>query len=170
MSRQIPAAPLTATAFAPFGEVLEAAGAADMLINDGLCERFHDRATLAAEEPQGRLGISLFRSRLCTLPCRVALLERHPLGSQAFLPMDAARFLVIVAPDAGGAPGAPQAFLAKAGQGINFRRGTWHAPLSPLSGSGLFAVVDRIGPGNNLEEHPLAEPFHVTVDAAPWDD
>lgn len=161
--RELGTEPLTAWAFAPFGEVLEAAGDPEMLINNGLCERFDDRAMLSAAGAEGRLGISIFRSRLCALPYRFDLLERHPLGSQAFLPMDAARLLVIVAPDEGDRPGVPRVFLAGPGQGVNYRRGTWHGVLAPLSGNGLFAVVDRIGPGCNLEEHRLPAPVTVAA-------
>ena len=80
------------------------------------------------------------------------MMERHPEGSQAFIPMSMDPFLVIVAPDQGGAPGLPRAFLTEAGQAINFHRGTWHGVLTPLVAPGLFSVVDRIGDGANLEE------------------
>ena len=151
MTREIVIAPLTAQAFAPFGEVLEATGTPDKLINQGLCGRFHDRATLDILE--GRAGISLFRSETRALPYRIEMVERHPLGSQAFLPMSFDPFLVIVAPDMGGAPGTPQAFRSTAGQGINIARNIWHGVLTPLHAPGLFAVIDRIGEGANLEEH-----------------
>lgn len=157
--RTVRAEPLTADAFAPFGEVIEAAGPPDRLINEGLCGRWHDLARIDIAD--GRAGISLFRSELRALPYSLSLLERHPLGSQAFLPMSQDPFLVIVAPDAGGAPGTPRAFLTEAGQGVNYARGVWHGVLTPLSGPGLFAVVDRIGPGANLEEHRLSEPWRI---------
>ena len=147
---ELRAAPLSAAAFAPFGEVLEAAGPPDRLINAGLCGRFHDRARL--DFGDGRAGISIFRAEARALPYRFDLVERHPEGSQAFLPMTADPFLVIVAPDEGGRPGAPLAFLTAPGQGVNYRRGTWHGVLTPLAAPGLFAVVDRIGAGANLEE------------------
>ncbi len=150
--RRLIAAPLTADAFAPFGDVLEAVGSPDRLINAGLCERFHDRARLDFG-PDGRAGLSIFRAVPRSLPYRFDLLERHPDGSQAFLPLSADPFLVIVAPDAGGMPGAPRAFLSAPGQGVNLLRGTWHGVLTPLAAPGLFAVLDRIGPGANLQEH-----------------
>ncbi len=90
------------------------------------------------------------------------MMERHPLGSQAFLPMSLQPFLVIVAPDAGGRPGAPVAFLTGPGQGVNYHRGTWHGVLTPLHAPGLFAVVDRIGEGSNLEEYWFEEPYEIT--------
>ena len=109
----------------------------------------------------GQAGISLFKAELRALPYEFSLLERHPDGSQAFLPMSMDPFLVVVAPDAGGVPGAPLAFLTKPGQGVNFHRGTWHGVLTPLTGPGLFAVVDRIGAGANLEEHVSDTPWCV---------
>lgn len=151
--------PLTSASFAFFGQVLEASGAPDRLINAGLCGRFHDRAML--DFADGRAGISLFDARPRALPYAFDLLERHPDGSQAFLPMHREEWLVIVAPDAGGMPGAPRAFLAAPGQGVNLARGTWHGVLTPLHAPGLFAVVDRIGEGENLEEHRAAEPWTV---------
>lgn len=159
MAGDIPIHPLTAEAFAPFGEVLEAAGAPDRIINQGLCGRFHDRAVL--DFGDGRAGISLFRAEPRTLPLVLEMVERHPEGSQAFLPMTADPFLVVVAPDAGGAPGSPRAFRSAPGQGVNYRRGTWHGVLTPLSAPGLFAVVDRIGPGANLEEHWFPAPYRI---------
>ncbi len=160
MNRTIATEPLTGWAFAPFGDVIEAAGAPDMVINEGMAERFHDRARLDFG-PDGRAGISVFRARPRALPYRLTLMERHPLGSQAFIPMQAAPFLVIVAPDEDGAPGQPRAFLTRPGQGVNFLRATWHGVLTPLSEPALFAVIDRIGPGNNLQEVQIERPYTV---------
>lgn len=160
MTREIFTEALTVEAFAPFGDVLDTSGAPDKLINAGLCGRFHDRATLDFGEG-GRAGISLFKAQARSLPYTLDLLERHPEGSQAFLPMTAAPFLVIVAPDVEGAPGRPQAFLTNPYQGVNFHRGTWHGVLTPLAEPGLFAVVDRIAKTPNLDEHPLDPPYVV---------
>ena len=159
MSREIAAEPLTAEAFAPFGDVLEAAGAPDRIINRGRCGRWHDLARLDFSE--GRAGISLFEAEARSLPLRLEMMERHPLGAQAFLPMSADPFLVVVAPDAGGAPGRPRAFLTDGAQGVNYLRGTWHGVLTPLVAPGRFAVVDRIGEGGNLEEHWFEAPWVV---------
>ncbi len=151
MSREITIEPLTAEAFAPFGDVLEVSGDPDKLINQGLCGRYHDRAQL--DFADGRAGISLFNAEKRELPLTLDMVERHPEGSQAFVPMTLESFLVVVAPDADGVPGIPRAFRTAPGQAINFHRGTWHGVLTPLSEPGLFAVVDRIGNGANLEEH-----------------
>lgn len=151
--------PLTPDAFAPFGDVLEAAGAPDRLINLGKCGRFHDRAKLDFG-PDGRAGISIFDAEPRDLPYRLDLVERHPEGSQAFIPMHSRDWLVIVA-EAGDTPGAIHAFLAGHGQGVNFHRGTWHGVLTPLHAPGLFAVVDRIGATPNLQEYPLPEPVLI---------
>ena len=153
--------PLTAAAFAPFGEVLEIAGPPDKIINQGKCGRYHDLAGMDFSD--GRAGISLFQAELRGLPYLLDLLERHPLGSQAFIPMSQSRFLITVAEDAGGVPGAPRAFIARAGQGVNLRRNVWHGVLCPLDGSGLYAVIDRIGEGNNLEEYWLPQPIEITA-------
>ena len=154
--------PLTVEAFAPYGEVLDTAGAPDKLINQGLCGRYHDRATLDFTQ-EGSAGISLFKAELRALPYTLDMMERHPLGSQAFLPMSMDAFLVIVAPDDAGKPGTPRAFRTAEGQGINFHRNSWHGVLTPLAGPGLFAVIDRIGGEENLQEHWFGTPY--TIDA-----
>ena len=152
----IRAEPLTPEAFAPFGDVLEAEGAPDRIINQGLCGRFHDRARL--DFGGGRAGISVFEAEPRSLPYRLDLVERHPLGSQAFLPMSLDPFLVIVAEGQEATPGRIRAFLTAPGQGVNLLRNCWHGVLTPLHAPGLFAVVDRIGDGANLEEFRFPEP------------
>lgn len=154
--RTIRPAPLTSEAFAPFGDVLDATGA-HRLINAGLCRRHHDRAALDFG-PEGRAGISIFLAEPRALPYSFDLIERHPDGSQAFLPMTEHPFLVIVAP---GPDADPLAFLTDGSQGINLHRGTWHGVLTPLSAPGRFAVVDRIGGTPNLEEHRYSETWTV---------
>ena len=143
--------PLTAAAFARFGDVLEIAGAPDRLINQGLCGRYHDRARL--DFADGRAGISLFDAAPRALPCRLEMVERHPLGSQCFIPLNGVPFLVTVAEDAGGRPVNIRAFLTAPGQSVNLLRGIWHGVLAPIGARGHYAVVDRIGEGANLEEH-----------------
>ena len=157
--RDIVCQPLTAVAFAPFGDVLEARGAPDKIINGGKCGRYHDLARLDFG-PGGRGGISLFDAEPRELPYTLDLLERHPDGSQAFLPMTEHPFLVIVSESA---HSRPLAFLTAPGQGINLHRGTWHGVLTPLHAPGLFAVMDRIGETANLEEHRLDQPWRVVA-------
>ncbi|MEM1352074.1 MAG: ureidoglycolate lyase [Pseudomonadota bacterium] len=151
--------PLTSEAFAPFGDVLEAKGPPDMRINQDLCGRFHDRAKIDIAD--GRTGISIFKSDARRYPVELNMVERHPMGSQAFLPMTADPFLVVVAKDINGAPDVPQVFLSAAGQGVNYHRNVWHGVLTPLSEPGLFAVIDRIGAGRNLEEHWFDAPYEI---------
>ncbi len=153
-------APLTADAFAPFGDVLEVAGDPDKIINQGLCGRYHDRAQLDFSD--GKAGISLFNAQARSLPFTLDMMERHPDGSQAFIPMTHTAFVVIVAPDDGGKPGQPRAFLTNPGQAVNYHRATWHGVLTPISAPGLFAVVDRIGSGANLQEHWFDTPYEIT--------
>ena len=161
MQTMITARPLTSQDFAPYGDVLEATGQADKIINQGFCGRWHDRARLDLG-PEGRAGISIFKAEPRALPYQLDLLERHPEGSQAFIPMSMTEWLVIVADDDAGQPGRISAFIAAPGQGINLHRGTWHGVLTPLHAPGLFAVIDRIGLTPNLEEFPLAVPRTIT--------
>ena len=161
MSRTLSPEPLTAQAFASFGDVLEASGAADKIINEGRCGRYHDLAALDFDT--GRAGISLFKAEARHFPIPLTMVERHPMGSQAFLPMSQDPFLVIVAPDASGTPGTPRVFLSTAGQGVNYHRNIWHGVLTPLHAPGLFAVVDRIGEGANLQEYWFETPYTITA-------
>ena len=157
--KRIQIEPITADAFAPFGDVLDCAGDADKIINQGLCGRFHDRADM--DFTDGKVGISLFNAQPRSLPYTLDMMERHPDGSQAFIPMTEHPFLVIIATDDDGKPDAPRAFVTKSGQAINFHRNIWHGVCTPLAAPGLFAVVDRIGSGDNLQEHWFDDPFII---------
>jgi ureidoglycolate lyase len=159
MSQRIKTEVLTAVAFAPYGDVLDASGLPDKIINQGKCGRHHDQAVL--DFSSGRAGISIFKGEKETLPITLEMVERHPDGSQAFVPMSADPFLVVVAADNDGMPSNPKAFLTQSGQAINFHRNTWHGVLTPLSDPGLFAVIDRIGDGDNLEEHWFTQPYII---------
>jgi ureidoglycolate lyase len=157
MTRTIQTEPLTATAFAPFGDVLDATGPFK-LINDGQCRRHHDRARL--DFTTARPGISIFHAEPRSLPYTLTLIERHPLGSQAFIPMTQNPFLIITAPDP---HTKPRAFLTNGAQGINLHRGTWHGVLTPLHAPGLFAVIDRIADDVNLQEHHFETPWLISA-------
>ncbi|MEP3329885.1 ureidoglycolate lyase [Sedimentitalea sp.] len=159
MSRDIIVQPITAEAFAPFGDLMDCAGEPDKVINQGQCGRYHNRATLDFSD--GRAGISLFNANPRELPLVLDMVERHPDGSQAFVPMAHVPFLVVVAPDEAGKPGTPLAFRTAPGQAINYHKGTWHGVLTPLRAPGLFAVVDRIGSGENLEEHWFSQSYRI---------
>lgn len=154
--------PLTAEAFAPFGDVITLKPEADKIINQGMCGRHHDLAEM--DFADGRAGISLFNAEPRSLPYTLDMVERHPDGSQAFIPMTEHAFLVIVAKDLGGKPDTPEAFQTQPGQAINFHRNTWHGVLTPLAAPGLFAVVDRIGDGANLEEFWFDTAYQVVAD------
>ena len=156
--------PLSATAFHPFGDVIEASDSARHFpINDGYAERYHDLARIEVAGNGGHALLNIFRARPRSLPFQLELLERHPLGSQAFMPLTPLTYLVVVA------PAAPEpvlsnvrCFLAAAGQGVNYARGTWHHPLIALHASCDFLVVDRGGPADganretNCDVHSLA--------------
>ena len=159
MTQTIHIEPLSEQAFRPFGDVIETSGAPSMMINQGMCERYHDIPSLDFQN--GRAGISLFHGQPYDLPLKLALMERHPLGSQAFIPMSPDPFLVIVAEDQNG-PHNIRAFLTNGTQGVNYARNIWHGVLTPLNGPRLFAVIDRIGDGNNLEEHHFDTPPTIT--------
>lgn len=162
MSLTIRTQPLTRADFAPFGDVLDAGGEADKIINQGKCGRFHDRARL--DFFRGHAGISIFNAEARSLPYTLDMMERHPQGSQAFIPMHSNPYLVVVATDNQGTPGRIHAFVAGPGQGVNYHRNTWHGVLTPLMPPGLFAVVDRIGAGNNLQEFWFETPHIVVSD------
>jgi len=161
-TRTLALEPLTAEAFALWGDVIAAAGAS-FPINGGMCDRFHDQARMEFTGEGARAGISVGRGKPYPLPHRFDLVERHPLGSQAFVPMTEDPFLVIVAPDEGGRPGAPRAFITAPGEGVNYLRGVWHGVLTPLGRAAPFLIVDRIGPGVNLEEYRYDAEWQVVA-------
>ena len=145
--------PLTEEAFSSFGEVIDLAKADNFEINNGMCTRFNDLATVELGGKDARPLVNIFRGKPYELPLNLKMVERHPLGSQAFIPMAKRPFLVIVAPDQDGVPGTPQAFLTRPSQGINIGQNVWHGVLTTLGEISDFVVVDRGGRGNNLEEH-----------------
>lgn len=159
--RRIAVEPLTPAAFAPFGDVISARGAPSFAFNGGMARRFHDLARTEALGEGARVGVSIGIGQPYALPLELALVERHPLGSQAFVPLSPDPFLVIVAPDEDGAPGRPRAFRTAPGEGVNYLRDVWHGVLTPLGREAAFLIVDRIGPGANLEEHRYAAPWLV---------
>lgn len=163
MARTIRIEPLEKEAFAPFGQVLTTEGAHHFPINNGKTERFHDLANVEIGGENGRTLISIFRGQPYALPLRLSLVERHPLGSQAFMPLHGRPFLVTVCPDDNGRPGTPRAFLTQPGVGINIARNVWHGVLTALEEEGDFLVVDRGGDGVNLEEFTFDEPYTVTL-------
>ena len=163
--RTIMPQPLTAAAFAPFGEVIAAGDAREALvINRGHTLRFHDLARIDVATGGGRPAVSIFRGEPLT-PCILKLFECHPLGSQAFVPLGRQDYLVAVAPAGPFAPTAVRIFRAAAGQGVNYARGVWHHFLLPLRGSSDFLVIDREGAGDNLMEVALPEVDWIAVTA-----
>lgn len=153
--------PLTREAFAPFGDVIEMEGAANFPINAGKCTRFHDLAKIETTGEKARPMISLLRGEPYPLPLTLTMVERHPLGTQAFIPLTDNAFLVVVAEETADGPGEPLAFRTAPGQGVNIGRNVWHGILTPLDAVSDFAVVDRGGEGVNLEEHFYKTPFLV---------
>lgn len=159
--------PLTHAAFAAFGDVIEASDSArHFTINAGNTERFHDLAGIDAG-PNGRVIVSIFRGQPRAMPFRVEMMERHPLGSQAFIPLSGRSYLVVVA-RVGDAPGVEdlRAFLASAGQGVNYAPGVWHHPLLALGEVSDFLVIDRDGPDHNCDEVRLDVPVLIDVHAS----
>ncbi|MBL6604858.1 MAG: ureidoglycolate lyase [Alphaproteobacteria bacterium] len=148
---RLQAKPFDAQIFAQFGDVICARQMPDKMINQGKCARYHNLAKLDFVG-DGRAGISLFDAEPRALPYRLEMMERHPLGSQAFLPLHEHPFLVVVAEDDNGQPSNVQAFITPPSVGVNYHCNIWHGVLTPLEAPGLFAVVDRIGNDKNLEE------------------
>lgn len=159
------AQPLTAEAFAEFGEVIASAGHTPLLINDGMTERFHALARVDTGGSEGHALINLFHARPYALPLQLSSMERHPLGSQAFMPLDAQPFVVVVAP-AGEQLRTEdlRAFVTNGQQGVNFRRGVWHHSLIALDAPARFLVVDRGGPGDNCDVLPIGDGSGVVLE------
>lgn len=151
---QLQLEPLRADTFAPFGDVITTDGAENYQINGGRCTRFHDLAKIDAASEGGRPLINIFRCTAWPMPLQVKMLEKHTLGSQAFIPMGDIRFLAIVAP-----PGdsvqrdSVRAFVSDGHRGVNYHAGVWHHPLVALAAEADFLVVDRGGQSMDCIEH-----------------
>lgn len=158
--------PLTAEAFAPFGNVLDIADAEKRMINGGTTERFHALAMADTEALDGRTILSLFRGQPRSFPYSIDMMERHPLGSQAFFPLTQRDWIAVVAPDVNGRPGQPQAFLVPGHVGVQYARNVWHHPLIAVGAPSDFLVMDREGGGTNLEEASYAVAYLIADPAA----
>ncbi len=155
--------PLTQSAFAPFGDVIELPGVDSYPINKGFTMRHHDLAHVDVATDGGNPLVSIFRFQPRSMPLRLDLMERHPLGSQAFYPLNDREWLVVV-----GEASDPldianlRAFKARGTQGLNYARNVWHHPLLVLAADSDFLVVDRGGPGENLEEREFQQAIFLT--------
>jgi ureidoglycolate lyase len=168
---ELPIDALTREAFSPFGDVIEIAGSAHFSTNRNTAERYHDLAKIDVCASGGRPLINLFRASPRALPFEVRTMERHPLGSQAFLPLNRRRYLIVVAAPGVLNPRGLRAFATRGWQGVNYARGVWHHGLLALEETGEFIVIDRGGEGPNLDEEALPEPVWLTekaVRGATW--
>ena len=153
---------LTREAFAPFGNVIEVhPDNTQLAINYGRTTRHHAVAEVATSGPDDRAILSIFRSEPVSLPFQLQVMERHPRGSQAFMPLSGAPYLVVVAPAGDFDAAGLRAFLASGSQGVNYHAGTWHHYSLAMERTSDFLVADRDGPGNNCDEINL-EP-HVML-------
>jgi len=154
MVREITVRPLNRTEFEPFGDIIEVDRDSEAItINDGYATRYHDLATVDVNEVDGRPLINIFRGRPRPLPLTIHMMERHPLASQAFMPLHNNQFVVVVAPPGDTLdPGYLSAFITNGRQGVNYARGVWHFPLLVLGGEQDFLIIDRGGDGDNCEE------------------
>ena len=148
--------PLTPQSFAPFGDVIEAGIGESFDINDGFTTRHH---ALALAQTDADVILSIFAGRL--RPLSVGMVECHPLGSQAFMPLNGQEWLAVVA--ATPEPAACRAFLCRGDQGVNYHSGIWHHPLLVLGAPQNFLVVDRQGEGENLQEVFFDQPLEIML-------
>lgn len=147
---------LTSERFAPYGDVIETTRSNATSMNAARFERFDDLCDISVAKG-GHLAMSIARCRTpTTLPLRVDTVERHPLGSQAFMPLQQGKMVIVVAPPGESVDASDlRAFVTNGRQGFNYHRGTWHMPLIAFAAGQEFLVVDRAGKGSNCEEYTL---------------
>jgi ureidoglycolate lyase len=153
--------PITTERFAPYGDVIHASTAAKAAMNDARFERFDDLAKVDVESAGGRTAISIARCKTpAVFPHRFDMVERHPHGSQAFIPLAPFSFIVVVAP-AGEAVDATDlcAFVTNGTQGVNYHKGVWHMPMIAMEVGQEFLIVDRAPSTDNCEEFILGDPL-----------
>ncbi len=154
--------PLTAEDFAPFGEVIETLASTETAMNAGRFQRFDELATVVSTPvPNMDPQIGIVRCASPTaLPHKFDLVERHPLSSQAFVPLTEFRFVLVVGlPDQDVDATSLVAFVTNGQQGINYHPGTWHLPLIAFEQGQQFLVVDFPAIDNNCDEFRFAEPI-----------
>ena len=146
---------ITKENFAKFGELITTDDIKPISINDGYAKRFDGIANLDTAKNNGKTTISIFSAIKRTFPMKIDMMEQHPLGSQAFIPMKETTFLSFVAPN-GEKPDLDkiEAFIIPPGLGVNYKTGTWHFPLIATEDMN-FLVVDRKGVGDNLKVQKL---------------
>ena len=155
-NKQIIPKTLTYENFAVFGDVIEVNdNAKNFSINDGFTQRYHDLAEVDVTQQNGRTLINIFRSTPLEQPVSIKMMERHPLSSQAFIPMGQQPFLVVVAPKGELDISKIEVFLASSNQGVNYHKGTWHHYCLALHQVSDFIVVDRGGAGDNCDSITL---------------
>jgi ureidoglycolate lyase len=159
--RTLTPVPLTKAAFAPFGDVVETDGASPIEINQGFARRCNALADIDVTTSGAAVNISLFDARPRPQPIEIRLMERHPLGTQLFMPLQDLPWLVVVCTDPRDLA-SYRAFTASGRQGVNYARNVWHHPLLVLGESERFIVVDRVGP-DNLEEVWLDQPLALMM-------
>lgn len=143
---------LTSQGFKAFGDVIEVSNANQhFIINEGFTERYHDLANIDVTEDNGRTLVNIFRATPLPQPITIKMMERHPLSSQAFMPLGQQPYLVIVAPAGEFTVDKLQVFKANANQGVNYHKGTWHHYCLALNQVSDFLVIDRGGKGDNCD-------------------
>ena len=141
--------------FKKFGDMITTSGIKPLEINDGYAKRFDGIANLNTKKGNGESTISIFSALKRSFPMKIDMMEKHPLGSQAFIPMKETVFLAFVAPE-GDKPDLNkiESFIVPNGIGVNYNAGVWHFPLIATEDMN-FLVVDRLGDGDNLVLHDL---------------
>ena len=141
---------ITKDNFSSFGDIISTKDVKPIDINEGYAKRFDDLADIDISNDEGKAIVSIFSALKRNFPMKIDMMEKHPLGSQAFIPMKETTFLVLVAPQ-GDKPDIKmiKTFIVPPGIGINYKPGIWHFPLISTVDMN-FLVVDRKGPGNNL--------------------
>ena len=142
--------PITKENFSKFGDMITTNDIKPLEINDGYAKRYDGIANLNTSKDSGETTICIFSALKRHFPIKIDMMEKHPLGSQAFVPMKETTFLVFVAPE-GNKPDLDkiEAFIVPPGIGVNYNPGTWHFPLLATEDMN-FLVVDRKGSGDNL--------------------
>lgn len=147
---------LTPDNFARFGDVISISdNVKHFSINSGHTERYHDLAHIDVSSENGHTLVNIFRSNPLAFPIALHMMERHPLGSQAFMPLNNQPYLVVVAPAGSFDLSLIEVFLASAEQGVNYHKGTWHHFCLALNQVSDFLVIDRGGPGDNCDVEKL---------------
>jgi ureidoglycolate lyase len=165
--RVVPIEPITRARYASYGHVVAPEGPC-VSANQGTAKRYDRACEVANLRPHAYLNVAFFRCQpRASGTFALEMLEKHPHSEQLFVPMNASRFVVVVA-QGGDAPDPEtmRAFLVDGRTAVSYLPGVWHHPILGLDHETDFTVlVWEDGSAEDCVEAPLPPGLSVELPA-----